>query len=68
MQAALIPTAAMNLTGLTLDTDAHEHLMAELDQRAASLELELSEICLGAIDNHGSTAQVSTLDQRGDPR
>ena len=59
LQQALIPTAHINLTGLTLDTDAHEHLMAELEQKANALELELSEICLGAIDNHGSTAQVS---------
>jgi DNA polymerase I-like protein with 3'-5' exonuclease and polymerase domains len=57
---AILPTAWVNLTGLTLDEKAHAKLMASMLETAHQLEHELDEI---AGDNgpwnHGSTQQIS---------
>ena len=60
MQRALLPTAATNLRGLMLDEAAHAALMARMAADAATIAGELSELCSYAIDNHGSSPQVST--------
>ena len=61
MVRALLPTAATNLKGLTLDTVAHTHLMARMTEDAARLKGELDQCCVGMpITNHGSTQQVAT--------
>lgn len=56
---ACLPTAALNLTGLTLNAEAHQALMVTMRDQAYQLVCDLDRICGGAIKNHGSTQQVS---------
>jgi 3'-5' exonuclease len=57
---AALPTAAINLTGLMFDADAHAALVDSLQAEADRLEVELATICGGAVANPGSMQQVGT--------
>jgi hypothetical protein len=56
----LVPTAAENLHGLKLDNAAHDKLIRSLTEQAHELAYELTKESDGDIENHGSSAQVST--------
>jgi DNA polymerase I-like protein with 3'-5' exonuclease and polymerase domains len=55
---AILPTAAINLAGMEFDSAAHAALVTTLRADAGALERELGRICLGAVANHGSPAQI----------
>jgi DNA polymerase I len=59
IRQALLPTAAINLAGLTFDGTAHERLMVAMQAEADRLEQELDAICGGQVENHGSTTRIS---------
>ncbi len=57
---SILPTASCNLTGMLFDSDAHTALVGTLRAEAGQLERELGRICLSAVANHASTAQIGT--------
>ena len=51
---AALPTAAINLKGLTLDEEAHERLISLMRRQAHELEHDLDRVCGEVIDLHSA--------------